>query len=559
VSSQRQQRQATIDSQVSDLRARVQEEGHQIKDEHILLDDGCSGSYLDRPGLDRLRDLARERAIDVIYVHAPDRLARRYAHQVILMEELQRYGCDVVFFNQVPAKDPEGQLLVQIQGVIAEYERCKILERTRRGKLHRARQGAMVTGKAPFGYQYARKEGNEASRLVINEEEAPLIRDLFDWVINDGISLRQATKRLNASPWKTRGGSDKWSTSTVRGFLTNETYAGITYYNRRRRRRVEGDRTDSSFGKARTYMRPQEEWIAIPVPAIVDRDTFDRAQAQLKKNKAFSPRNLQREDEYLLRCLVSCGVCGRAMTAHSSRNKAYYQCIGAVDNIRTTSTRHCPAPKVCATDLDQLVWEEIKRLLSSPQLIRETWQRQHGYHPYRSPDVVETELDRLGQRISSARRQIQRLIDGYQTGLILADELSTRRSSLEQQISRWSAKKHSLEAQRPRYREIQKAWQNLDTFCGYAMAGLETLSFDERQKLLRKIIERVWITAWDVKIKLAIPLSTNADLTTEREEAQTDLEMLVVSGIDVPQSLIKQADRLGGLIYGLMRSFQRNE
>ena len=528
VSSQRQQQQATIDSQVAELRARVRKDGYDIEEAHILLDDGRSGSYLDRPGLDRVRDLARERAIDVIYVQTPDRLARRYAHQVILLEELEQCGCEVVFLDQVPAEGPEGQLLVQIQGVIAEYERAKIAERTRRGKLHRARQGAMVIGKAPYGYRHVRKEGHEASQWAVNEEEAPMIRDLFAWVAHEGISIRQAAKRLNASPWKTRGGRNEWPTSTVRDILTNQTYTGVTYYNRRRW--VDSDRTDTTFRKTRktrAYMRPREEWIAIPVPAIIDQETFARVQEQLKKNKAFSPRNLKREGEYLLRCLVSCGVCGRTMVAHSHGRHTYYHCGGSVDHIAAGNPVRCPAPQVFAPDLDHLVWEEIKTLLSSPQLIRESWERQHGRHDHHSADVIETELTRLDERITGARRQIQRLVDGYQAGLVRAAELSTRRASLEESISHWSAKKTCLEAESPRWREIRKAWNSLDSFCQRAAAGLDALSFGDRQKLLRKIVERVWITAWDVKIKLAIPLSTNSDLTTVRVHGAEDAEAVL--------------------------------
>ena len=233
VSSHRQQKQSTIRSQVAQLRSRVEQEGHQLLDEHILLDDGYSGSYLDRPALDRLRDLVRERAIDAVYIHSPDRLARRYVHQVILMEELERFGCKTIFLEHTPSKDPDSQLLVQIQGVIAEYERAKIAERLRRGKLYHSRQGAVVSWKAPYGYSYVRYDG-ERGRWEINKNEAPLIRELFGWVRDEGISVRQATKRLTASPWKPRGGREVWTTSSVRQILTNEAYYGVSYYNRRR-------------------------------------------------------------------------------------------------------------------------------------------------------------------------------------------------------------------------------------------------------------------------------------------------------------------------------------
>jgi site-specific DNA recombinase len=141
------------------LRCRVEQDRHQLLDEHILLDDGFSGSYLDRPALDRLRDLAKDRTIDLVYIHSPDRLARRYVHQVLLMEELERFGCVIVFLENTPSKDPNSLLLTQIQGAIAEYERAQIAERARRGKLYHSRQGSIVTWRAPYGYGYVRYDG----------------------------------------------------------------------------------------------------------------------------------------------------------------------------------------------------------------------------------------------------------------------------------------------------------------------------------------------------------------------------------------------------------------
>ena len=517
VSTQRQQRQATIDSQVCALRARVSDDDHQLADQHIILDDGYSGSYLDRPGLDRVRDLARDGAIDLIYVHSPDRLARRYAHQVILIEELEQLGCEVIFLNHAPSDDPEGQLLVQIQGVIAEYERAKMAERTRRGKLHRARQGAVVSWKAPYGYRYARSHRDEPGRWEVNEGEAPMIQTLFGWVVNEGISVRQATQRLNTSPWRPRGGRDLWCTSSVRAILTNDAYIGIAYYNRRRW--IESDRTDAMFRKTRktrSVLRPRQEWIAIPIPPLIDHDTFVRAQEQLKKNKAFSRRNLRREGEYLLRCLVTCGVCGQSMVAHSHGRHTYYHRSGSVDHVRTGRPMRCPAPQVYAPDLDHLVWEEIKTLLKSPQLTRESWQRQHERAGFDRSDLAEAQLVRLDQRIADARRQIQRLIDGYQAGLIRRGELGKRRASLEGRIAHWTTERNRLEADRPRWRDMKAVWESLSSFSSQIATTLDTLGFDDKQKLLRKVIERVYITAWDVKVKLVIPLSTKLDLTTLR-------------------------------------------
>ena len=126
-------------------------------------DNGYSGADLVRPALERLRDLVATSSIDRLYVHSPDRLSRKMAHQAILMEEFRKFDCEIVFLNQHGINDsPEANLLVQMQGMIAEYEREKILERTRRGRKHSASQGNVsVFSGAPYGYRYIRPRANE--------------------------------------------------------------------------------------------------------------------------------------------------------------------------------------------------------------------------------------------------------------------------------------------------------------------------------------------------------------------------------------------------------------
>jgi len=511
VSTHRQQKQSTIQSQVVQLRCRVEQDGHQLLDNHILLDEGYSGSYLDRPGLDRLRDLAKEGAIDLVYIHSPDRLARRYVHQALLMEELEGIGCEVVFLEHTPSKDPDGVLLTQIQGAIAEYERAQIAERARRGKLYHSRQGAIVSWRAPYGYSYVRYEG-ERGCWEINEEEAPVVRKLFGWIKDEAISMRQATKRLHASPEKPPG-RGMWTTSTVRNILTNEAYYGVTYFNRRRA--IESERAERPFEKTRkmkSAWRPREEWIRIPVPPILDKETFERVQEQLRKNKSFSRRNLHRNDEFLLRCLVRCGVCGLSYTALSQRTYAYYQCSGN-NPFHVGRTERCPSSRVNARQLDTAVWDAIESLLCSPELMTSAWRRQQKLGGLIASDVIEAELQRLHDQTVDAERQIRRLVDGYQKGALSPQELSERRAHLEERITRWAESRRRLESQRPKWKEWKAVSENLSRFCEHVVAGLPKLNFEEKQKLLRKIIDRVVITAGQVTIKLAIPLSTNLGLT----------------------------------------------
>ena len=138
VSSDQQAERHTIDSQLAELNARAVQDGHCVRDDLLFIDNGHSGASLIRPALERLRDLVALSAVDVVYVHAPDRLARSYAHQVLLLEEFAHAGTQVVFLNRPIGNTPEDSLLLQLQGMFAEYERAKVLERSRRGKRHRA-------------------------------------------------------------------------------------------------------------------------------------------------------------------------------------------------------------------------------------------------------------------------------------------------------------------------------------------------------------------------------------------------------------------------------------
>src|SRR5918912_426284 len=178
VSTERQERQQTIDSQLAALRAWAEAQGHSLV-EHPFSRAGVTGaSRLDRPGLDGLRDAVRDAAVDVVAVLSPDRLARKYAYQVLLLEEFRRAGCEVAFLHRPISDDPNDQLLLQIQGAVAEYERAVLAERFRRGKLQRAREGNIISVKVPYGYRYEARNGAVPARLVVDETEASMIRQL---------------------------------------------------------------------------------------------------------------------------------------------------------------------------------------------------------------------------------------------------------------------------------------------------------------------------------------------------------------------------------------------
>ena len=228
VSSEQQAQQKTIESQVADLKERVGQDGLDVDEELLFVDDGCSGSTLVRPALERLRDVAYAGGLDRLYVHSPDRLARKYAYQVLLVDEFTHCGVKLVFLNHALGTSPEEDLLLQVQGMISEYERAKIMERSRRGKRHAARRGSVnVLSGAPYGYRYVSKqEGDGEAHYRVVFEEARVVREIFEWLGTEGTSIGEICRRLKSKGVRTRTGKDYWDRTTVWGMLKNPAYKG---------------------------------------------------------------------------------------------------------------------------------------------------------------------------------------------------------------------------------------------------------------------------------------------------------------------------------------------
>ena len=352
VSTERQERQQTIDSQLAALRAWASAQGHSLVEQHVFRDEGYSGSRLDRPGLDGLRDAVRDAAIDVVAVLSPDRLARKYAYQVLLLEEFRRAGCEVAFLHRPISDDPNDQLLLQIQGAIAEYERAVLAERFRRGKLQKARDGHIPSAKAPYGYRYEPRRDAVPARLVVDEAEADMVRQLHAWVMEEGLTVRQCVKRLNAGPWVTRSGRQQWAPSVVHHVLSDPVYTGTAYANRFEYVVPKKARCRSPRSGERTSRRPRppEQWIAIPVPALIDQQAWDSVQDRLARNAATSFRHSKRHD-YLLRCLLKCGTCGLGIHGcyfpghQGRRGRRYYRCARH-ESLTSGRESKCPQARI---------------------------------------------------------------------------------------------------------------------------------------------------------------------------------------------------------------------
>ncbi|MBM3301399.1 MAG: recombinase family protein, partial [Deltaproteobacteria bacterium] len=295
VSSDRQKEEGTIGSQVTALLEYAEHNELRVPEEWIFADEGYSGASLIRPGLERLRDLASEGQVETVLVYCPDRLSRRYAYQVLLTEELARQGTQVVFIKSPKGDSPEENLLLQFQGMIAEYERAQIAERTRRGKRYRARAGSVnVLSGAPYGYRYAKKADGCAAYYAVQEAEAQIVRKVYELYTEVWLSIGAVVRWLRENEVPTRKGISPWERTTVWAMLRNPAYKGKACFGKTER--APRQKTTRRLRRRGGYSarcganreRAPEDWIEIPVPAIVSEETFALAQERLEQNRRFS-------------------------------------------------------------------------------------------------------------------------------------------------------------------------------------------------------------------------------------------------------------------------------
>src|SRR5258708_6722769 len=389
VSSDQQAQQGTIESQVAALRQRVQADGLMLEDELCFLDEGYSGSTLVRPALERLRDIAWAGGFQRLYVHSPDRLARKYAWQVLLVEELQRSGVELVFLNRTIGVSPEEDLLLQMQGMIAEYERAKIMERSRRGKRHAARQGSVsVLCGAPYGYRYVSKQtaGGQAYYQVI-PEQARVVKQIFEWVGRDRLSLRKVCLHLKQQGIPSPKGKSLWDREVVGKLLKNPAYKGAATFGRTRvgerrpRLRPMRGKPEQPRNATSRFQGATADQITIPVPAIVSPELFAAVAEQLTENQQHT-RQRQRGPSYLLQGLLECSCCGYAYYGKGSTRFAanpaapypYYRCIG-MDAFRFGGTRLCRNKPLRLDRLDAAVWADVRAVLERPEELRQEFER----------------------------------------------------------------------------------------------------------------------------------------------------------------------------------------
>ena len=513
VSSARQKEEQTIASQTSALREVAERSDLEVPAGWVFEDEGYSGATLLRPALERLRDLAAQVPVDVVLCYSPDRLARKYAYQALLIDEFNRAGCEVRFVKTRKPETPEDELLLQFQGMIAEYERAQIAERTRRGKAHRARVGVVnVLSGAPYGYRYVRRTDASEARYEILEQEAAVVREIFRRYTEGQVSIGELTRWLTFEKIPTRTGKQRWDRSTIWGMLRNPAYSGRAAFLKTAatERRPAINRTARLQGRgiSRHYAkrdRPKEEWITIEVPAIVSEDTFELAARRLAENRRFSARNSK--EPSLLMGLAACQSCGyayyRTSTRTAKRKIYYYRCLGS-DDYRYEGGRVCDNKPVRADYLDEVVWGQVTALLADPNLVQAELDRRLA--EMRAANPATSERVRLERDLARTAKAIARLVQAYQEDLLTLDELRARMPDLRAKESSLNASIASLEAQLVDKETYLKLAEDLEGFLGRLRETTETASIEDRQKVLRSVVKDVLVGPERVVVRHSIPV-----------------------------------------------------
>jgi site-specific DNA recombinase len=513
VSSEQQREEHTIASQTAALIEFAKTRSLEVPTEWVFEDEGFSGATLERPGLERVRDLVAEGQIQVVLAHSPDRLSRKYAYQILLIEEFAKHGVETLFVNAPQGTSAEDQLLVQFQGMIAEYERAQILERSRRGKRHRARSGEIsVLSGAPYGYRYIRKTDEALASYQVIDAEAQVVQRVYEMYTVAGLSIGEIARRLNAQGLPTRKQSSRWERSVIWAMLRNPAYRGAASFGKTRvagrvrvtraLRRRGGLVSSDSVG----HERPREEWIEIPVPALISEESFARAQELLHENRIRSRRRTITPS--IVQGLVSCQKCGyafsRTSTYTSARKIHYYKCIGS-DSWRKLGGPVCDNGRFVRQDLlDQIVWTEVIRLLADPTLIQKELDRR--LLAARSSDPTKKREQSVQRELIRIGNNIERLLTAYQEDLLSLEQLRERMPSLRQREQALRAELQAIADQANDRATFLRLAETLSAFLARLRGAADTLDVIERQRIVRLIVKEILIGDDSIVIRHCIPV-----------------------------------------------------
>ncbi|HUC96327.1 MAG TPA: recombinase family protein [Candidatus Saccharimonadales bacterium] len=507
VSTELQKDEETVQNQLTEIRRVIAEDGNSLLDSCEYIDEGWSGAILERPSLDIMRQDAREKKFDILYVYDKGRLARKYVYQEIVIEELANLDITFKSLHDINGTTPEEQVMGGVMGIFHEYERVKITERFRIGKLNKVRSGKLLGYQAPYGYDYVPIRGKGVDKIngkfVINEEEAEVVKMIFEWIGIECVSIKEVVRRLydlGVMPKKQK--RDTWSTGPIHRMLKNETYIGKHFYYKSESCITSNPmaRTQKKYQHRHTMkgsrkIRPREEWLEVKAPRIISDELFNQATAQVKSNGKHSQRC--KRNPYLFGSLIQC-PCGATRTGEGQNGHFYYRCTDRL--LKFPKPRTCFEAGVNVQVLDSLGWNKLVELMTSPKLLKEQLDRYSRENiPKIGQDSQKNELNGVLKLLEEEeRRYVKAWGMGTMSEKIYSDQMNSvfrRRKELSDQLTRLDNDKVT---------ELQKV--DLNTFVKPFKQFLTNLSYEDKLFTVRKIVDKVIATKEQVTICGMIPI-----------------------------------------------------
>ncbi len=508
VSTARQENEHTIETQLVAVKDFAKKNEYTIAKEYI--DDGWSGDILARPQLDQLRQDAKSKIWEAVLIYDPDRLARRYSYQELVMDELKEAGIEIIFVTTPAPKNGEEKILHGVKGLFAEYERAKIAERFRLGKMRKVREGHIITTEAPYGLTYIRKKDREHGYYVVNEDEAKVLKKIFLLVADDGLTLRGVVKKLQElgiKPRKSKRGV--WNTSTLASILRNKVYIGEAHYGKSYAVVPEKPFNTEKYRKIKKTsrrIRPEDEWVKIPVQATIDKNLFIRTQERLRVNFELSKRN--RKNEYLLASKIWC-VCGNRRVGEGPQHgkHLYYRCANRVNNFPLPAT--CEEKGLNAKIADELIWQKLVELMSSPKLLSQ--QIKHWIGNKRSKiNTSITDVEGAKKSILKLKSEEERYTKAYGAGLLSIEKLKDYVSPLRDKITLLENQIAQVQNDEKQINEFLLPKENeIEVFAQKAIKTLQNLNFEAKRGIILNVVDKVVATKTELRVMGYLPVVNN--------------------------------------------------
>jgi len=515
VSSEDQKREGTsLPSQLEACRKLAHDHGYEVTEEHIV-QEVYSGLILDRPDLTKLRGWLQAGEVNAVVIYSSDRFSRDGYDFLTLIRDCKRANVELLCVTE-PLQDGQvGELLSYVRGWASKLEAEKIRERTMRGVRQRASRGKIPiggTGKL-YGYTYIMGKGEHEGVRYINEDQAKWVREMYRWLVDEGLTVNAITLRLRALGVPTPGRSQFWRNSTVHEILTNPAFMGKTYaftYS------YAESKTNDTRKRKKLVRKPVEEWVEIPgaTPAIITQETFELAQAKLQQNKRLSPRNAKRQ--YLLSGYVFCRYCGRRYRAKSTKPKKgenvnyvpYYQCPG---EDRIVSPTKCQNRRWNANRLEQLVWQQIEALLTQPEVVLAGLKTRMD--DAKEASHLEQELAEVSRRLKALDKEQQQLLQwalkGFPEETVVAEN-----KRINEQRDTLNERKVELETRVEQARQTEVNFESIERFCELVRQNLGDFTFDDKRLALEALSIKVWVNGNEINIEGAIPVAGDDIVST---------------------------------------------